>query len=173
MSEPERCRGCDKIMFLNGSHDYCDRCSEEIYGLGLGALGANQYGAKSLKYKVDPSSGETYIYQTLSTEEPKPMTQPEYLAHAKEVCDEIQRVIKAKSSDYANEQDALANFRGASDFGVSDLTGLLLRMNDKFQRAKAYSKRGDLKVADEGIEDVFMDLIGYSIAALALLKTEK
>ena len=165
MSDPDRCVGCDDILFLRDGDSYCGPCREE-----LGALRATMRGvsAGTSKHPLDLAFNKRY-----EPMEPKPMTQPEYLAHAKEVCDEIQRVIKAKSSDYANEQDALANFRGASDFGVSDLTGLLLRMNDKFQRAKAYSKRGDLKVADEGIEDVFMDLIGYSIAALALLKTEK
>jgi hypothetical protein len=160
-------------MFVLCGSPYCARCKEELEALKDRAT--THVAEYSIVYEdADNRLIHNYLepYRFHKSETKAPMTQPEYLAHAKETCDQIQKIIKAKSSDYANEQDALANFRGASEFGVSDLVGLLLRMNDKFQRAKAYARRGDLKVEGEGIEDVFMDLIGYSIAALALLKSD-
>jgi len=101
------------------------------------------------------------------------MNQDEYLKFAETKTTEILKMIKAKNADYANSADAFANFNGASDFGVDPLVGLALRMSDKFQRIKSFSKKGVLQVKGEPVQDAFSDLIGYSLIALAMLHERK
>ena len=69
--------------------------------------------------------------------------------------------------------DPFANFRGSEAFGVHRLAGLAIRMDDKFQRVKAYLNNGELKVENEGIEDAFKDMIGYAALALGMIEEQK
>jgi hypothetical protein len=57
-------------------------------------------------------------------------------------------------------------------FGVHPLTGVCIRMQDKFQRAKAFCLDGQLKVSTNGDQskDIFRDLIGYSLIAIGMLE---
>jgi hypothetical protein len=41
------------------------------------------------------------------------------------------------------------------------------------KRVQTYCKRGELQASNEGIEDAFEDLIGYSTIALAMLAGRK
>lgn len=86
---------------------------------------------------------------------------------------QLLELMRAKNADYTNGSGPFANFEVAEDFGVSPLTGLLLRMSDKFQRLKSFSRCGKLEVTGEGVEDAFRDLIGYSYLALGMLKDSK
>lgn len=101
------------------------------------------------------------------------MNQKDYLAFAEAKAKEILDMIKSKNMDYANSEDAFANFNGASDFGVDPLVGLAIRTSDKFQRIKSFSKRGELSVKGEPVEDAWVDIIGYSLIALAMLHERK
>lgn len=87
-----------------------------------------------------------------------------------EILDGVKAIMKAKNQDYtAGSGDPFANFRGAESFGMDPLAGLCLRMDDKFQRVKAYFQNGELAVENEGLEDAFKDIIGYSVIALGML----
>jgi hypothetical protein len=67
-------------------------------------------------------------------------------------------LFKRKNQDYG---DAFAQY------GV---IGVILRINDKIQRAISISKSGINLVADEKIEDTLLDLHNYAAMALMLLQ---
>jgi hypothetical protein len=67
-------------------------------------------------------------------------------------------LFKKKNADYG---DAFAKF------GV---IGVLMRIEDKIQRALNISKNSVELVCDEKIEDTLMDLHNYAAMALMLLK---
>jgi hypothetical protein len=62
-----------------------------------------------------------------------------------------------KNVDYG---DAFAKF---------GLVGVLMRIEDKIQRALSISKSGVVLVDDEGIKDTLIDLHNYAAMALMLL----
>lgn len=101
------------------------------------------------------------------------LNKDQWLEFQAEVFDHIKEITRAKNADYTGgSDDPFANFRESEEFGVPTLTGLCVRMGDKFQRVKSYLANGKLEVANEGLEDAFYDLIGYSALALGLLKEQ-
>ena len=87
-------------------------------------------------------------------------------------------VTAKKNNDYTTGESAtnpFANFDRSTDFGVHPLTGLCIRMQDKFQRAMTFAKDGKLEVIEgnDQVEDIFLDLMGYSLLALGMLEREK
>ena len=95
-----------------------------------------------------------------------------------QVVDKLLDVTAKKNNDYTTGESAnnpFANFDRSSDFGVQPLTGLCIRMQDKFQRAMTFAKDGKLKVTEgnDQVEDIFLDLMGYSLLALGMLERDK
>lgn len=94
--------------------------------------------------------------------------------------DEVVSILEMtgrKNSDYtggSENSNPFANFDESSEFGVDPLTGICIRMADKFQRAKAYCNEGKLSVCTEGdqAKDIFRDLIGYSLIALGMIERQ-
>ena len=86
---------------------------------------------------------------------------------------ELRAKIADKQADYTNGAGPFANFDQAKELGIDPLLGVALRMGDKFQRLKSFCKQGELKVKDEGLKDVFLDLIGYSFIGLAMLQRKQ
>ncbi len=92
--------------------------------------------------------------------------------------DEVNAILEMtanKNTDYTGGgscDNPFANFDGSSEFGVQPLTGVCIRMQDKFQRAKAFCSDGQLKVVTKGDQskDIFRDLIGYSLIAIGMLE---
>ena len=78
----------------------------------------------------------------------------------------------AKNTDYSGgggpDDDPLANFKGSTELGVNPLLGIFIRMADKFQRLKAFSKNGTLAVANESVDDALTDIANYALLAVAL-----
>lgn len=72
-------------------------------------------------------------------------------------------IIRVKNSDYANGDDPYVNFRSSEIFGVSPVTGIMLRAMDKFQRVATFDKNGKLSVKDESVLDALMDILNYVI----------
>jgi len=97
------------------------------------------------------------------------MKNEKLIEFAEEVYKGMLTTLKKKNHDYTGDDTAFANFEQSKDFGVDPLTGLCLRMGDKMKRVQTYCKRGELQASNEGIEDAFEDLIGYSTIALAML----
>lgn len=91
-----------------------------------------------------------------------------------EEMDDILAMTANKNSDYTGGKtcdNPFANFDASTEFGVHPLTGICIRMQDKFQRAKAFCTDGQLKVVTKGDQskDIFRDLIGYSLIAIGML----
>ena len=92
-----------------------------------------------------------------------------------EEIDSILTMTANKNSDYTGGktcQNPFANFDASIEFGVHPLTGICIRMQDKFQRAKAFCSDGSLQVDTKGDQskDIFRDLIGYSLIAIGMLE---
>lgn len=89
--------------------------------------------------------------------------------------EQIIKLTQLKNEDYTNNSEPFANFDGAEEFGVDPIVGLAIRMADKFQRLKSFSKSGKLSVQTNGdtISDIFRDLIGYSSLALGMIQRNK
>ena len=78
------------------------------------------------------------------------------------------------NSDYTGGKgcdNPFANFDGSTEFGIDPLVGVALRMQDKFQRLKAFCKDGELSLNTKGdsIRDIYRDLIGYSLISLGMI----
>ena len=94
---------------------------------------------------------------------------------------EVQAILDLtanKNNDYTGGVDCdnpFANFDKSVEFGVHPLTGICVRMQDKFQRARALCADGSLKVNTKGdqSQDIFRDLIGYSLIAIGMLEREE
>jgi hypothetical protein len=76
-------------------------------------------------------------------------------------------LMRKKNSDYSPEDDALQNFR---DFGAE---GIVVRLGDKYHRAKTWAKRGSLVVSGEGIMDTLADISNYGYLARAILAEKR
>lgn len=85
----------------------------------------------------------------------------------------IQKILDGKNSDYAKDDSPFSNFEKSAGFGIDRLTGLAIRMSDKMARLESYCKKGELKSHDDGLKDIFFDLIGYSVIALAMIEEEE
>lgn len=97
------------------------------------------------------------------------LNKKQWIEFQAELFDRMKELTRKKNSDYTGgTDDPFANFREAEGFGVDTLVGLSIRMGDKFQRIKSFCANGNLE--SEGLEDAFMDMIGYSALALGILE---
>ncbi len=102
---------------------------------------------------------------------PGPMTRSQYLEFARQTTSDLLELIEKKNADYtqaSRTDDFAANFRGSEDIGIPAIKGLHLRMSDKWQRVQSFQKTGNLK--GESVKDAYLDMMGYSLLALALLE---
>jgi len=90
-----------------------------------------------------------------------------------EICKSINELINKKNADYTAGGSVFSNFELTEDIGIPRLTGLTIRILDKIQRLKSFTKKNKLAVENEGVEDIFKDLIGYSLIALGMLEEDK
>ena len=83
----------------------------------------------------------------------------------REIFDECLKVADAKGRDYSGTVDGMGNLR---DFGTM---GIVVRLGDKYYRAKNIIKSGKVHVRDESLIDTLRDMINY--AALAEIMAEE
>jgi hypothetical protein len=69
-----------------------------------------------------------------------------------------------KQADYGTPEDPFANYRAAEDIGIPAWKNAFMRGIEKVNRIKAFIRNG--KLANEGVEDAFMDLAVCSMIAL-------
>jgi hypothetical protein len=81
--------------------------------------------------------------------------------------EEIAKLHDAKNSDYAHDADPLSNFRRAKSLGVDPLTGVLIRMSDKWSRLEQLSCGKVPK--NESKRDTLIDTAVYALIAVLLL----
>ena len=88
------------------------------------------------------------------------------------ILDELRKIHFAKSQDYGDPDDALANIRaGAEVVGIEPWRGCVIRIADKMQRIKSFCREG--KLANEGFEDALLDLASYAIIALIMFRLQQ
>jgi (p)ppGpp synthase/HD superfamily hydrolase len=100
------------------------------------------------------------------------MTPDKLHARFKELTTQMVDICEKKNKDYANQADALANFRRCERLGVTMLKGMLVRMSDKMERMGNLLDRPPA-VEDEAIEDTAMDTAIYSLLFLIALEDKK
>jgi hypothetical protein len=84
----------------------------------------------------------------------------------KKIVDEMLDLYQRKQSDYGDS--------AGKTFDEWGLVSFLVRMEDKLNRVITLTKRtGEVRVADEKIEDTLLDLANYSIMALIELDRVK
>jgi hypothetical protein len=81
--------------------------------------------------------------------------------------EEVATLSDAKNHDYAHEADPLSNFRQATQFGLTPLQGVFVRMGDKYARLSQLASGKVPK--NESMRDTLIDLAVYSLIAVLLL----
>lgn len=89
------------------------------------------------------------------------------ILHLERTFHECLGVADKKGKDYSGTEDAMSNFR---DFGT---LGIIVRLGDKYHRAKNLIKSGEQHVKDESIRDTLKDIINYAALALIMLDEEQ
>lgn len=84
-----------------------------------------------------------------------------------QLLDEIKHLHDLKNTDYATEEDPLANLKDCSRLGIHPATGAICRMQDKMRRIEAFFKKGEL--VNESVRDSLVDLAIYSLLSVLLL----
>lgn len=103
------------------------------------------------------------------------MTQADYLVEFKKLCERELEITTQKNSDYADEDNAFANFEiiehlSAGRIGTRE--GFVVRMSDKMQRIVNLISRPNM-VLDESLEDTLLDLAIYSKLFLCYLRAKR
>jgi hypothetical protein len=90
------------------------------------------------------------------------MPTADFLARMAELQNENIETMRMKNADYANSDDAFANFTLCERMGLASTEqGILIRMTDKMQRIANLLNR-DAQVTDESILDTLSDLANYA-----------
>ena len=85
---------------------------------------------------------------------------------------ELEDLLTNKGREYAGEDDALGNFKAASDFGVTPEQKLGIFMDKHYASIKSYIKNGKV-FSNEPIEGRINDLINYAFLLRCLIKDTK
>jgi hypothetical protein len=85
--------------------------------------------------------------------------------------EDLLATVRLRGAQYGTEDDPLNNLRASQQFGVDPLTGVLVRMGDKW--ARIVNMTNDLRagrmVDPVQLRDQLLDNAGYSIKAMELL----
>lgn len=84
---------------------------------------------------------------------------------------EMWHLHSKKAADYGTDADLFSNIRASEEIGIPAWKGAFLRAKDKVKRINAYCLNGSL--ANEGVEDSFMDNAAYNLIALLLFREAK
>ena len=76
-------------------------------------------------------------------------------------------LVRVKNKDYGADEDPFANFRWFGELGF------LVRMSDKFMRAKQILESGQTSVKSESLKDTLMDLSNYANLLIIYLEDGK
>jgi hypothetical protein len=82
-------------------------------------------------------------------------------------------VKKAAGYSGSDNEDQWANFREATNWGITPLQGCLVRMGDKYRRAQNLIRDPANDQVGEGLHDTLMDLSNYAKIAICLWEEEQ
>jgi len=86
----------------------------------------------------------------------------------RQVLDNLWAMHQKKNQDYGRPTDPYANVRGSTEWGIDPWVGAMVRANDKMKRLQKFAQTKEL--ANESVEDSFMDLAVYAIIGLILYR---
>jgi len=69
-----------------------------------------------------------------------------------------------KQTDYGTDADPFANYRSSEEIGIPAWKNAFMRSMEKTNRIKSFIRNG--RLANEGVEDAFLDLATCAIIAL-------
>lgn len=102
------------------------------------------------------------------------MNREEYLIFHRHCCQKMEEITKAKSRDYANDNDPFANFSQVVSMGITTVEkGFLVRILDKISRINNYANHKRLAVLDESVEDTILDCANYLILLAGYIKSKE
>jgi len=87
--------------------------------------------------------------------------------------DQMADLHSRKNHDYAGTKDPLKNLKASKRIGVDPLTGVMLRLQDKWSRLESFMTSGEFLVKDESVEDTLMDNAVYSLLGIILRRESK
>jgi len=90
-----------------------------------------------------------------------------------ELLREIGILHDLKNKDYSKKGSPLSNFKECEDFGIDPWKGVMVRLSDKWSRAKQLTLTNSPSVESESILDTFRDMAVYSLIALILYEEKK
>lgn len=102
------------------------------------------------------------------------MTKEQYFKFHAEACERMQKITRAKNSDYTGKvNDPFANFSRVEALGIcSTEQGFLTRMSDKLSRLSSFVEKGSYLVKDESFEDTCIDLANYAILLAGYMRSK-
>jgi hypothetical protein len=88
--------------------------------------------------------------------------------------DEAKALCIAKGQDYGTGADSFGNLHAVEGFlGVSNFTGTLVRLTDKWTRLCNLFRKGYAVVKSESILDTLKDMANYALIAVVLYEEEQ
>ena len=84
--------------------------------------------------------------------------------------DQLLEIHQRKAADYGTEYDPMYNLRAAAEFGISPVTGVLIRMYDKMHRLMRWAAGHEMK--NESARDSLIDISNYALLAIMLMDEE-
>ena len=88
----------------------------------------------------------------------------EMISKISSVCDEIEKTLISKNTDYGNSfQETLCKYGDVA---------FMVRLEDKFARLNSLFENQSVWVEDESFEDTVRDIAGYCLLFLAIKKEE-
>lgn len=92
------------------------------------------------------------------------------------IIEEMYRLHLKKGEDYGVEDDPFLNVRNSEAFGMPGWVGAALRAQDKMVRIQKAARQAlggeEVSMANESLEDAFIDLANYAVIGLVLLRQD-
>lgn len=121
-------------------------------------------------FETDRSMVREVIHQGRSMMEQLPKRHPNS-QRFHQILTELGELHDRKQQDYGRDSDPFANVRGSEDWGMPAWVGAMVRATDKVRRLQTYARKGEL--ANESVEDAFMDLAVYAVIAMVLWEQDQ
>lgn len=87
-----------------------------------------------------------------------------------ELLDEIAELHSRKNSDYASDTEPLSNLRRCERIGIPAWKGVLVRLEDKWDRTEKVASKGEAAVKNESLIDTLKDTAVYSLLCIILIE---
>ena len=90
-----------------------------------------------------------------------------------DLLEQMAKMHNRKNHDYARDDDPLSNLRACRSLGIQPFVGVMVRLQDKWDRIISFITKDELKVKGESIKDTLMDNAVYSLLAIILLEEDE